>query len=98
MKEFSGPLAQTVRKALRELDVELTMYLAGQFVGPQIDKLMDAKKYLHIFNSLQKKLEDICPQMISPKFEDFEVLIAELLVLWTQYFELRGCVKVTHKL
>ena len=98
MQELSGPMAQTVRKALRELDVELTMYWPGQFVGPQIDKLMDAKKYLHIFNSLQKKLEEICPQMTSPEIEDFEVLVAELLVVWTQYFELRGCVKVTHQL
>ena len=59
---------------------------------------MDAKKYLHIFNSLQKKLEEIRQQMTSPEIEDFEVLFAELLVLWTQYFELRGSVKVTHKL
>ena len=93
MQELSGPMAQTVRKALRELDVELTMYWAGQVVGPQIDKLMDAKKYLHIFNSLQKKLEEICPQMTSPEIEDFEVLVAELLVVWTQYFELRDVSK-----
>ena len=36
LKELQGPMARTLRTALKELDVELTVYWAGQFVGPQI--------------------------------------------------------------
>ena len=34
IKVLMGPMSRTLRSVLRQLDIELTLYWSGQFVGP----------------------------------------------------------------
>ena len=40
IKELAGAMSRAIREALREIGIELTIYWSGQFVGPQMEKMM----------------------------------------------------------
>ena len=56
VKELSGPVSAAIRRTLRELGIELTIYWAGTFVGPQIDKLRDRSRYTFILDAIQNTI------------------------------------------
>ena len=45
IQELQGPMMKMLRTVLRKLGIELTVYWAGTFVGPQIAKLMHESRY-----------------------------------------------------
>jgi type II secretory pathway component PulM len=49
VKELSGPVSAAIRRTLRELGIELTIYWDGTFVRSQIDKLRDRSRYIYLF-------------------------------------------------
>ena len=53
IKDLIGPMSRTLRSSVPQLGIELTVYWAGQFVGPQITKLLDQERYKFVLENLQ---------------------------------------------
>ena len=63
IKELAGPMSNAVRSALRGLGIELTVYWSGQFVGPQIAKLMSKEAYREFFGQLDQAFNVMTPKL-----------------------------------
>ena len=59
VKELKGPISVTIRNALREIGIELTIYWAGTFVGPQIAKLTDWDRYKILLEAIEWTLASL---------------------------------------
>ena len=62
MKEMDGPASKAFDEALRVLNIQLTIYFSGEFVGPQISKLAQDHCWKgvtdHVHNTLDKLRAD----------------------------------------
>jgi len=59
MKEMDGPIANAFDEALRTLNIQLTIYFSGEFVGPQISKLAHGDCWKGITEHLLKTLNQL---------------------------------------
>ena len=59
MKEMDGPIANAFDEALRTLNIQLTIYFSGEFVGPQISKLAHGDCWRGITEHLLKTLNQL---------------------------------------
>ena len=56
---MQGPMTKMLRTVLRKLGIELTVYWAATFVGPQIDKFRMHNRYELLGQNLQHTYETI---------------------------------------
>ena len=96
IRHLAGPMSRMLRTVLRALGVELTIYWAGTFVGPQIAKLMDQDKYKYILENLEGAFCNILHKLTDEERNAGEQLLIVILQVFTAYFELLKRVKITH--
>ena len=98
IKELAGPMSNAIRSALRALGIELTVYWSGQFVGPQIAKLMSKEAYTEFFHQLNQAFTAINPKLLIPEIQQGRALLNEIRQLFGSYFVLLSLVKRTQKI
>ena len=95
IKELAGPMSVSVRRALRDLGVELTVYWSGAFVGPQITKLMDQSRFRYIFIRLREALDTMRDVLTDPEIKNGEHILSMFENASCSFFKLLSLVKVT---
>jgi hypothetical protein len=91
-------MSRAVREALREVGIELTIYWSGQFVGPQMEKLMPKKAYQHFITKLKTTLDFMKSQLSEDEFQKGKAFLLQLEQVFASFFTLFGLVKTTKKL
>jgi len=98
IKELAGPMSNAVRSALRGLGIELTVYWSGQFVGPQIAKLMSKEAYREFFGQLDQAFNVMTPKLSTDEIKQGRALLHEMRQLFGTFFILLSLVKTTQKI
>ena len=98
IKELAGPMSNAVRSALRGLGIELTVYWSGQFVGPQIAKLMSKEAYREFFGQLDQAFNVMTPKLSTYEIHQGRALLHEMRQLFGTFFILLSLVKTTQKI
>ena len=98
IKELAGPMSNAVRSALRGLGIELTVYWSGQFVGPQIAKLMSKEAYHEFFGQLDQAFNVMTPKLSTYEIHQGRALLHEMRQLFGTFFILLSLVKTTQKI
>ena len=83
-----------LRTVLRKLGIELTVYWAGTFVGPQIAKLMHESRYKFIWVNLRATFETMVDQLTPQEIEHCRDFLVNMEGVFDVYFELLRLVKV----
>ena len=97
IKELAGPMSNAVRSALRGLGIELTVYWSGQFVGPQIAKLMSKEAYREFFGQLDQAFNVKTPKLSTDEIKQGRALLHEMRQLFGTFFILLSLVKQHRK-
>ena len=98
IKVLMGPMSRTLRSVLRQLDIELTLYWSGQFVGPQISKLLEQNRYTIVLEKLQQTFNKISPSLSETQIDKAECFLVQLGIVMGSVFRLLKLVKVTKKM
>ena len=79
IKEMQGPMTKMLRTVLRKLGIELTVYWAGTFVGPQIDKFRTHDRYELLGQNFRLTYESIKIKLTDAECECGEHFLLKIL-------------------
>jgi hypothetical protein len=94
--DLSGPTSHCMRKMLREIGIELTIYWSGTFVGPHIGKLADRDRYKLILDELERTLQEMT--LTEEEVANAMHILTKTRELWSAFFNLHKLLKVTKQL
>ena len=95
MKEMDGPIAKAFDEGLRTLNIQLTIYFSGEFVGPQISKLAHADCWKGITDNVSKTLQQLTDVGIISADQHFKgsVVVHQSRLLFQSFFPLYTMLK-----
>ena len=93
MKEMDGPIAKAFDEGLRTLNIQLTIYISGEFVGPKISKLAHADCWKGITDHDSKTLQQLTDNGIISVDQHFKwsVLVHRTRLLFQSFFPCTRC-------
>ena len=98
---MQGPMTKMLRTVLRKLWIELTVYWAGTFVGPQIDKLRTHNRYELLGQNLRYTYETIKIKLTDADLEcecgeHFLLKMEEILCVFFSILKLVKVIQTRH--